>query len=171
MRFFAWIVSWCLFFAPLRRIAYRGERREGVEAQWSRQVATFPRDVFKYGWREKELKASQEAPLKPSNLVWNHRVRALWSEDGQAAALQPAISPHYHWGPHPQHRAPPSTWPPLDLLAELIFRQIRFALCPSLSPVAHAPQHRSPSLRAPGRPVRPEINSGCCTSHNHNSSD
>lgn len=62
-------VSWYLFFSPVRLIAYTGQRREGMEFQWSGQVATFPRDIFKYGWRGKELKASQEAPLKPSNLV------------------------------------------------------------------------------------------------------
>ncbi|KAA8591309.1 hypothetical protein FQN60_002252 [Etheostoma spectabile] len=42
-------------------IAYTGQRREGMECQWSRQDATFPRDIFKYCCREKELKASLEA--------------------------------------------------------------------------------------------------------------
>lgn len=101
------IVSWYLFFSPVRLIASTGQRREGMEFQWSRQVATFPCDIFKHGWREKELKASLEAPLKPSNLVWNRCVRALWSANGQAAAMQPAISPHYRWEPHSQHCAQP----------------------------------------------------------------
>ena len=126
------IVSWYLFFSPVRLFAYMGQRREGMEFQWSRQVATFPRDIFKYGWREKELKASQEAPLKPSNLVWNHCMRALWSANGQAAALQPAISPHYRWDPHSQHCAYHSTWPLFDLFTELIFQQISLVLCHKL---------------------------------------
>lgn len=66
---FPLIVSWYLFFAAVWMIASTLQRREGMEFQWSRQVATFPRDIFKYGWREKELNPSQGAPLKPSNLV------------------------------------------------------------------------------------------------------
>lgn len=79
-----------------------------MECQWSRQDATFPRDIFKYCCREKELKASLEAPFEPFNLAWNR------------------------WEPHSQHCAHPSTWPPFDLLTELIFQQISFELCHEL---------------------------------------
>ena len=68
------IVSWYLFFfffllfSAVGLIAHTGQRREGMELQWSWQVATFPRDIFKYGRRERELKASQEAPFETFQL-------------------------------------------------------------------------------------------------------
>lgn len=160
------IVPWYLFSSPVRMIAYMVQRREGTEVQWSRQVATFPRDVFKYGWREKELNASQETPLKPSNLVWNRCVRALWSADGQAAALQSAISPHYLWEPYIQ-----------ALCTLLHLTAVGFAhwtdlpvnkLCalPRITPLRLLPHMRrstgSPSFACtqppPPPPLHPEIN-------------
>ncbi|KAF1390076.1 hypothetical protein PFLUV_G00054370 [Perca fluviatilis] len=52
----------------IRLIAYTGQRREGMECQYSRQDATFPRDIFKYCCREKDLKASLEAPFETFQL-------------------------------------------------------------------------------------------------------
>lgn len=84
-------------------------------------------------WPEGErIKGITRAPLKSSNLVWNHCMQALWSANGQAAVLQPAISPHYRWEPHSQHCAHPSTWLLFDLFTELIFQQISLVLCHEL---------------------------------------
>lgn len=64
-----------------------------------REVAMFPRDVFKYDWREKEFNASQEAPFETLQLSMKPlRVSTLISK--RSSGLQPAISSRYRWEPY-----------------------------------------------------------------------